>query len=236
MKKLILIFGGGLGQLTLIRAAKQLGVISVVIDPNPDAPGRVIADFFYCVDGNDYKKTKQIAIKHNINGIVTGQMEKPLKIMARLAVEMGYIFHSPEVVEKCTNKYIMKSAFQTNNIPCAQGKLFKQNETINPDSLIDMTLPVILKPLDSFSSQGVYKINKFEEIKDFIPETRSFSSDNSVLIEEFIEGPEYSIESVTYNKKTTIVQYTQKIITPFPNTVEMGHVQPAKLENERVSG
>src|SRR4030042_4373798 len=100
MKESILIFGGGLNQLTLIGAAKDLGLTSVVIDPNPESPGRKVADFFYSIKGNDYLSTKKIAQEHKISAIVTGQMEKPLRIMAQLAREMGYIFHPPDVIEK----------------------------------------------------------------------------------------------------------------------------------------
>ena len=39
INKSILIFGAGLNQLMLIKAAKDLRVISVVLDPNPDAQG-----------------------------------------------------------------------------------------------------------------------------------------------------------------------------------------------------
>ena len=49
--KTILIFGAGLNQYLLIKAAKDLGITSVILDPNPDAPGKELADYFYCVAG-----------------------------------------------------------------------------------------------------------------------------------------------------------------------------------------
>lgn len=56
MSKSILIFGAGLNQYLLIKAAKDLGITSVVLDPNPDAPGKELADYFYCVAGIVYRK------------------------------------------------------------------------------------------------------------------------------------------------------------------------------------
>jgi len=53
--KTILIFGAGLNQYLLIKAAKDLGVTSVVLDPNHNAPGKELADYFYCVKGNNQK-------------------------------------------------------------------------------------------------------------------------------------------------------------------------------------
>jgi len=75
MKKSILIFGAGLNQYLLIKAARDLGITSVVLDPNPDAPGKEIADYFYVVAGNDYDTTKQIALQHGVDGLATTQMK-----------------------------------------------------------------------------------------------------------------------------------------------------------------
>ena len=92
-RRAILIFGAGLNQYTLIKAANDLGLISVVLDPYPDAPGKNIADYFYVVAGNDYNTTREIALKHKVAGLVTTQMEKPISLIARLAAELGLRFH-----------------------------------------------------------------------------------------------------------------------------------------------
>ena len=109
--KSIMIFGAGLNQLELIREARNLGLTTIVIDPQEDPPGKSEADFFYWVDGTDYETTRTIALKHKVSGIVTGQMEKPLRLMARLAQELGFIFNSPEVTERCLDKWLMKGNF-----------------------------------------------------------------------------------------------------------------------------
>lgn len=234
MKKSILIFGGGINQLTLINAAKELGVKSIVLDPNCDAPGKETADFFYCFPGNDYDKTREIAIKHSVSGVVTSQMEKPMRLMAKLAQEFGFNFHTPEVTEKSLDKWLMKQAFLENNVPCAKGKLFYNIKNISKNSLEYLKFPLIIKPKDATSSQGVYRINEYFEIEKYFQITSSFSKTNEVIIEEFLDGPEFSIETITFNGKTTVVQYTEKFVTPFPRTVEMGHIQPATLtENEK---
>ncbi|MFW5872691.1 MAG: ATP-grasp domain-containing protein [bacterium] len=238
MKNTVLIFGGGENQLTLIKAAKELNVRSVVIDPNPDAPGKIFADNFEIVNPNDYELTKEIAIKYKAAGIVTSQMENPLRLMARLADEMGYIFPKPAVIERARNKFLMKKAFLNGGIPCANGKLFNKDEIIDERNIFGLDFPLIIKPADAFSSRGVFKVGCFEELKKLEPITRGFSSDKSILVEEFIEGNELSIEAITYKGDTHIIQYTKKLVTPFPYTVEMGHIQPADittLEKEEIN-
>lgn len=236
--KSILIFGAGINQLELIREAKKLGIIAVVIDPAADPPGKAEADYYYQVDGKDYETTKAIALKHNVDGIVTGQMEKPMRLMAKLASELGYIFHSPEVVERSLNKWLMKQAFLKNSVPCAKALLFSKDDEISAESLTGFTFPLIIKPKDAFSSRGVYKLDSYSELIAHLDESRSFASDGDILIEEFLQGKEFSVESITYKGSTTIIQFTEKFITPFPNTVEIGHLQPAPLsevEKEEVS-
>lgn len=228
-----MIFGGGLNQLGLIMAARELGLVSVVVDPTHSPPGRDMADHFYQVGKEDYDGTRNIAVRHGVAGIVTGQMERPLKLMALLARELGFIFHSPEVVAAATNKYLMKKAFQAHGVPCAAGKLINEFRILDEEEMSAYTYPVVIKPLNWFSSQGVYRVESYPEYRDRIESTLSFSTDGSYLIEEFIEGPEYSAESITYRGQTTTIQYTEKEITPYPCTVEVGHVQPAELTSEQ---
>jgi len=231
MNKTILIFGAGINQLELIREANKLGVISVVIDPEENPPGKSEADYFYQVDGKDYETTKKIAIKHNVDGIVTGQMEKPMRMMARLAAEMGYIFHKPDIVERSLNKVLMKEAFIGNNVPCAQGAIFKNGEKITKNKIKDFNFPLIIKPADAFSSRGVMKVFSFDELLKYEEEARSYSAEDTIIVEEFLEGREFSVESITYQGETTVIQVTEKFISPFPYTVEMAHLQPARISN-----
>lgn len=231
MKKNILIFGAGINQIELIREARKLGVNSIVIDPSNCAAGKDEADIFYQVEGGDYNSTKQIALKHNVKGIVTGQMEKPLPIMAKLAEELGFIFNTPKVIERSLNKTLMKVAFIENGIQCAKGVSFSENEEITKVKLKNLNFPMIVKPTDSFSSRGVQKVENFNEILKIEEHSRSYSSNAKLLIEEFLEGREFSVECITFKGRTTIVQITEKFITPPPNTVEMAHLQPARISD-----
>ena len=53
------------------------------------------------------------------------------------------------------------------------------------------------------------------------------------MLKNLLEGKEYSIESITFEGQTHIIQYTEKIITDYPYTVEMGHIQPAELDDKQ---
>lgn len=235
-KKSILIFGAGLNQLTLINEANEIGLTTIVIDIIESPPGKAIADYYYCVNGDDYKTTLEIAKRHAVAGLVTSQMEKPMRLMAKLAKELNLIFHSPQVVEQCLDKWLMKKALQKRGVSCANGVLISRMEEITSKKISSLQFPLVIKPKDGTSSQGVYKVESLEEILQYRPITMKYSKGGEVIIEEFLDGPEISVESITFNGASSIVQYTKKFVTPFPRTVEMGHLQPAQLnENEKIA-
>ncbi len=234
MPQTIMVFGAGLNQLTLIEAARELGLRSVVVDPAEHPPGKGLADLFYQVGRDDYAGTKDIALKHKVDGLVTGQMENPLKLMAKLAEDLDLIFPSPEIVERATNKYLMKQAFMASGVPCARGVLIENNKVLCEEEFSSHKTPLIIKPLQAFSSRGVFRVDSFAQYLQKIEATLSFAPDGNYLIEEFVEGPEYSAESITYMGRTAVVQYTEKLITPYPETVELGHFQPAELCDEQI--
>jgi len=163
---------------------------------------------------------------------VTGQMEKPLRLMARLAEEMGFIFNSPGVTERSTDKWLMKKAFKAAGVPCAEGILITPREEPAYRLRKWHAFPVIIKPRDAFSSRGVFRCSSLEEVLSYVDISRRFSTAGDILIEEFIDGREYSVEAITFRGETTIIQFTEKFITPYPRTVETGHLQPAGLTDE----
>ena len=218
--------------MTLIRSAKELGYHTIVIDPLENAPAKEIADVFEVVGPKDYDKTKEVALKNNVKGIVTCQMENPLLLMAKLANELNFIFPSERSVLNARNKFLMKECFVNAKIPCAKGKLIQPSEKITAEVCNEIGFPLIIKPVDSFSSRGVYKINAYDEIEKYLNITRNFSATGDILLEEFMEGPEVSVESVTQNGITTTIQITDKVITPYPTAVEMAHIQPSGLNEE----
>ncbi len=228
MTRAIMIFGGSLNQLGLVLAARELGLVSVLVDPSENPLGKKYADHFYQIPAADFEATRAIALRHRVAGIVTGQMERPLKLMARLAQELKLIFHSPEVVERATNKYLEKNIFQANGIPCAKGDLIKNHRILSEEEIFRFGNPAIIKPLSRFSSQGVFRVENYSSYVQNLDKTLGFSEDGSYLLEEFIAGPEFSAECLSYRGETRVIQFTRKLITPYPNTVEIGHIQPAE--------
>lgn len=223
-KKSILVFGVGELQKSIINRAKGMGLYVVGIDPCADAYCRDDVDAFEIVGGQDYEGTLAVAKKYNISAVLTAATDKPLVMMARVAEVLNLNFYSVETAQISTDKFLMKQCFERDGIPCAKGRLIH-----NVEEASELTYPVIAKPRDNSGSRGVVLCKNKEELKTAIDDALSFSKKDSILVEEFIEGQEYSIESLHFDGKDEVIQFTEKTTTPFPYNVELGHKQPANL-------
>ena len=223
-KRSILIFGVGELQRSIILKAKEMGLYVVGIDPCADALCRKDVDAFEVVGGQDFEGTLAVARKYAISAVVTAATDKPLVMMARVAKALNLPFYTEDTAVWSTDKYQMKQRFIEGGVPCARGRLIHHS-----DEAKDLFFPVICKPRDNSGSRGVKLCRNIEELQECIDEALQYSRMDTVLVEEFIEGKEYSIESLHYRGKTEVIQFTEKRTTPFPYNVELGHVQPANL-------
>lgn len=228
-KKSILIFGVGALQKSIIERCKLKGLFTIGIDPNENAVCKDIVDAFEIVEGNDYEGTLSVAEKYKISGIITAATDKPLVMMARIAVSLNLPFYSINTAELSSDKLLMKQKFEEADIPCAKGRLIEHSEDLTK---ISIDYPVIIKPRDNSGSRGVIFCKSAADLDNAVKEAFQFSKKDTVLVEEYINGKEYSIESLHYAGKAYVIQYTEKLTTEFPYNVELGHIQPADLSEE----
>lgn len=231
-KKAVLIFGVGPLQESIIVRAKMMGLFTVGIDPCEDATSRGCVDAFEVVGGQDFESTCAVVEKYGIDAIVTAATDKPLVMMARIAEKYGFPFYSVETAQWSTDKFQMKQRFIEGKVPCARGRLVH-----SADEAKDLYFPLIVKPRDNSGSRGVKLCRNAEEVKASIEEALENSKLDTVLVEEFIEGPEYSIESLHYTANgqeptAKVVQFTEKKTTEFPYNVELGHIQPTNISED----
>lgn len=222
-----MVFGVGELQKSIIDRAHRRGLYVVGIDPCADAVCKDDCDAFEVVGGQDLVSTIAVCHKYNVKAIVTTATDKPLVMMAEVAEKLNFPFYSVRTATWSTDKFQMKQRFMEGGVPCAQGRLIS-----SVDEVDGMEYPVIVKPRDNSGSRGVKLCRDKKELQESISEALENSHLNSVLVEEFIEGREFSIESLHYNGKSEVIQFTEKKTTAFPYNVELGHKQPANLTGE----
>lgn len=221
----ILVFGGSILQHSLIENCKQQGLFTVVIDPDPNAIAASVADAFEIVSGFDFNATCRVVEKYKINAVITAATDKPLLMMARIASVYGFNFFSQQTAQISTDKLLMKDFLYRNDITCATGRSICKITD-------DLQFPIVLKPRDNSGSRGVVYCENKQQADHFFNEVKMHTQLDTIIAEEFIEGKEYSVESLHFADQSFVIQVTEKITGTLPYFVEMGHIQPAELDDD----
>lgn len=98
----------------------------------------------------------------------------------------------------------------------------------------DVGYPVIVKPTRGSASDGVHTVDSPRQVATAWEHATGAARVPCVLVEEFLIGPEYSVETRTVDGRHEAIAVTEKITTGTPHKVELGHVMPARL-NDRTA-
>lgn len=228
--KRILILGASILQLPAIKKAKEMGLYVIVVDMNPKAVGKDYCDIFEVVSTLDKERVLEVSIKYNIDGIFTVASDRPLSTIAYVSDKLKIPGISRKAVENVTNKHCMRSVLKLNNVPIPEFASFTEFSQI-PKNFLTSDIKYIVKPVDNSGSRGVSLIdfNDLELSKIAFNRGIKNSNQGRVIIEEFMEGNEVSVEAVTIDNETRVIAITDKITTGSPYFVEMGHSQPTQL-------
>lgn len=230
MNNRLVILGTNEYQNPLIIRAKELGYETHVFGWKTGAIGETTADVYHDVNIMDYEKLWEEVQKVNPCGVASIASELAMHPMNYLLRKMGIPCNSLETETIATNKYLMRCAMRDGGVDGPRFTLVE--EGFDFSCLKDFEYPLIIKPVDLSSSRGVMKINSAEELENAIAYAMSWSKTKQCILEEFIEGPEYSGESIAYAGKYKLLVVTEKSTTGAPHFVETGHKQPANLSAE----
>ncbi|MBO5615631.1 MAG: ATP-grasp domain-containing protein [Prevotella sp.] len=228
MKKL-LILGAGQMQVPIIALAKEKGLNTIVADYDPDAPGFEFADVKAIVSTVDKKNVLQLAKDEQVNGILTTS-DYPVRVVAYVGEQLGLPSMTQRVAEVCTNKYVQRQLFKENGI---NTPFFVQCDAGSDLSALT-AFPYIVKPVDSSASRGVVEVHDTEELKKAVVEACALSRTGNAIVESFIYGKEFSVETLTQDGETHIIQITEKLTRGEEQGffVEDTHIEPARISVE----
>ena len=230
MKERLVILGTNEYQNPLIIRAKELGYETHVFGWPTGAIGEKTADVYHPVNILDYDLLWTEVQKINPCGVASIASELAMHPMNFLLRKMGIPCNSPETEKIATDKYLMRCAMRDAGVDGPRFTLVDKD--FDKKAIWDFTFPLIIKPVDLSSSRGVMKINDPGEADAAIDYAMSWSKIGKAIIEEFIDGPEYSGESIAFDGKYKLLVVTEKSTTGPPHFVETGHVQPADLSQE----
>ncbi len=191
MKK-ALVVAGGIAQAALIEELKKRGIYTILADRNPNAYAVPFADRFYPVSTLDFAALKQLAIDEKVDLVLTACADQVLLVVAKISEELGlpcYIDY--KTAELVSNKQYMKEVFEQNGIPTAKHMILPK---LDEEKIEGIHYPLIVKPVDCYSSRGVRKVENIEELRTAFRDAVNLSRTDTAIIEEFCEGLELTAD------------------------------------------
>ena len=224
MKKLM-ILGASILQLPAIKKAEEMGVQVIAVDIDPKAVGFLVPGVIKeIISTIDTPAILEAAKYHQIDGIMTLASDMPMRSVSVIARELGLI--TEDTALKATNKAAMRTALEKGNVPIPIFyKVTSKEEYLKAVAQIhDFGAKCIIKPVDNSGSRGIILLEKFDRnrIDDAYEYSRQSSRSGDLMVEEFMEGPEVSVETMSIDGICRVIQITDKLTTGAPYFVEMG--------------
>jgi len=197
--KTLLILGAGKEQVAAIAAARAKGIRTVVLDMNPDADGRALADEFHPVSTRDRGAILDFVKTHagKIDGVMTIASDIPHMVVA--AAEALGVRHIPrDVAETCVHKLRMKEKLRQAEVNVPQFARVNSLGELNA-FIAQAGFPVVIKPVDNSGARGVQRLTAEMDIAAALDYSRSFAFGGEVIAEQFVSGLQISTEGLMHD-------------------------------------
>ncbi|MBR4295699.1 MAG: ATP-grasp domain-containing protein [Clostridia bacterium] len=204
MKALVLC--GGVPQIALIRELKSRGVTTILADMNDKVAAREYADKFYKVSVLDVEAVRQVAIDEKVDYLITVCADQVLQVVAQIAEELGLPWYIDyETAENVSKKSYMKKIFWENGVPTTKYVIL---DRFDEEKISHLRYPIIVKPVDAYSSRGVCKVHNIDELRPALENAIEISRTKTAIVEEFAEGDEISVDVYVEEGKAHVLCLT----------------------------
>ena len=246
-KKHVLILGAGLMQKPAVEAAHKLGCRVTLIDANPQAVCRTLAEKFEQID---LKNTEQIcdfarSLKKSegLDAVFTAGTDFSYAV-ACAAHECNLSAHTSQAAKNASDKVLMRSCFDKAGVPSphfvqadSSFAAFNQKQAEDFIHKHKLDFPLVVKPCDNMGARGCRLVRGAESLADAVKDALRYSRTFRVIIEEYMDGSEFSIDSLVFDGQLTVTGFAERHIYFPPYFIEMGHTMPAlidKTDKERL--
>ncbi|MFI1413472.1 ATP-grasp domain-containing protein [Streptomyces sp. NPDC020707] len=168
------------------------------------------------------------------DGVVTS-CDYYLPTVARIAARLGLPGPTPEAVENACRKDITRRVLGEAGVPGPRFAVCPDRATAE-EAARELGFPLVVKPVDLCAGMFVRRVDDERElteacraIADFPLNARGQLRAPVLLLEELLDGPEVSVETVSFAGTTHVVGVTDKSLGGAPAFIETGHMFPADL-------
>ena len=227
----IFILGGSTLQLDLILEAKKMFFYTIVIDMDKNCIGSKWCDKFLNIDIAEKELILEKAKLFNIDLILTSSTELGNLTACWVGEKLRLNTNLYQTALNTTNKLLMKKIFNKNNILTAKYKKISSVHDLKEWNIF----PCIMKPSDSSAGKGLSYIVTKEELNKYYFKAMKYSKNSHIIVEEYIEGKQYSVETISTNKKHQLLTINREKINNLPNIMERSHTIPANINSTTIN-
>jgi biotin carboxylase len=231
MKTQIIILGAGVMQGPAIRIAKEMGLHTVVVDADGKAVNIPMADRFEQIDLKDKEGIealgRSLLSRGKLGGIMTAGTDFSASV-AWVAERLGLPGIPYEAALNASDKGRMRSCFEKAGVPSPAYRVLSGPGEIPPG----LSLPAVVKPVDNMGGRGCRRVNSPAEMEEALAEALRFSRSRRAIVENFMDGPEFSVDAIVYDDEITICGLADRHIFFPPYFIEMGHTMPTQFPPE----
>ncbi len=222
----ILVLGTGKPQADLIRECKKRGMEAYACSYTVGDPGQKYADGFENINIVDAAAVKDYAKRIGADYIYSAGSDVAMPTVFRVAKELGLPAFCPfETANICNKKPLLRAHLGED----FEGNLKFQCVT-DIDEPLHVGFPMMMKPSDSQGQRGVCLVRNMEEYRAQFDLSMSFSREKKIILEEYVEGDEISVNTFSVNGKVVFCLPSDRIIwSEFPGGIIHRHLIPTKF-------
>ncbi len=259
MKKKLMMLGASALQVPAIKKAKEMGYEIILVDYDEHAVGFPLADVKLVVSTLDQEEVYRQALIHKPDVVMTSTSDGPVRTAAYVNEKLGKQPDLSYADSLCaTIKSHMRNRLRERQVPIPEYYAVSDFAEFE-EAVGKFCGNCIVKPADNAGSRGVVLMENgkragtedkgedkedkedkeagdIKELKEIYAYSKSHSRNGTVMVEEFMQGPEVSVEAMTVEGKTQIITITDKYITPPPYFVELAHCEPSRLDEDMQEG
>ena len=235
MQKRILFLGAGDDQVTAIKYANEAGHYIITCDYLPNNPGHAFADEYHNVNTTDKEAVLALAKELDIDGVLGFGSDVNAPTQAYVANALGLPSTPYASILTLTQKDLFRAFLKENNFYTPLSKSFGSLSELllEFDSFI---FPLMVKPVDSSGSNGVSKVNTYNELEKAFDIAWGFSRKRKVIVEEYFQVESNIIDGDGFvvNGELSFFCWGDTIRSKKISTlVPIGTTFPAKLSEKR---
>jgi biotin carboxylase len=225
-------------QAPALETAKALGLSAIAVDGNIDAPFAHLAARFFHIDLKDKEALLDLATRlknedEGLAAVFTAGTDFSYAV-AFIAEKLRLPGNSYQTALNTTDKARMRSCFDAAGVPSPRYVRVTAAAAQSPPAM-PFDFPAVVKPVDNMGARGCRRVDGEAELKDALEDALKFSRSGAAIVEEYMDGAEFSIDSVVYQNSIYITGFADRHIFFPPYFIEMGHTIPSSLDAEKTA-